>query len=124
MHILWNVVLEKFKDEAVSKNFPKGKVLAIAIEEIPAAVRTYMLAEYVRRVHLINGIFFYATRMKERNGVCDELECKMQIFNLQRHLRKGLAKEGDLMTMKARSLLLTEEEMKQFWFYMSPEDTE
>ena len=49
----------------------------MAIEDVPNEVRDYLIKRYLTRIQLINGIFFFAKRMKERAGVCDELECKM-----------------------------------------------
>lgn len=72
--------------------------------------------EYLRRVQLMNGIFFYQNRREKQKGVCDDLECKMQIANLQRHLAKGVkeGKEQIISKETAKLTFFSDQDLEEF----------
>ena len=74
--------VEKFRDMAIDSKNNQAIALSEAIEAIPTSLRDYVLKEYLRRIALVNGIFFYAKRRVVSAEVCDDVECKMQIANL------------------------------------------
>lgn len=90
---MWAQTAEKFRDMALDSKNNQAIALAEAIEAIPASLRDFVLKEYLRRIALVNGIFFYAKRRVDSAQYCDDVECKMQIANLQRHLAKGMDRE-------------------------------
>lgn len=90
-HLLWVEVADEFRKVARRKGDVRALELSKAIDAIPPQIKDYVLTEYVRRVQLINGIYFYARRINNENA--DAVECKMQIVNLKRHLRKGLTRD-------------------------------
>ena len=74
---------------------------------------------------MINGICFYAQRIRNSGEEADVIECKMQIWNLQRHLRKGLTKTDQIKkkeTETIKRVQMSEDDLKQFWFYMSKKE--
>lgn len=88
--ILWHKVLDEFRETAIKLDHKAAIRVAEAIEMIPKSIKYYVIKEFIRRVQLINGISWFAYRMKNHPEACDDLECKMQILNLQRHLKMGL----------------------------------
>lgn len=123
----WDCVLAKFLKQARNLSHDRGITLARAIEGVAPAVRNFAVTSYVRRMQMINGIFFFAERIKKEDLGVDPVECRMQIFNLQRHLKKGFrrADNRDLIFKKNLSIShLTDAELAQYWFYKSPEELE
>ena len=64
----------------------------------------------------MNGIFFFARRMKDPHA--DIIECKIQITNLKRHLRKGLTRDKEKLLLPENEAMsfMPERLMRQFWF--------
>lgn len=77
---------------------------------------------------MINGIGFFAQRINKKDFKhMDLLECKMQIFNLSRHLKKGTrrADTRDLIFKEnLETSQLDDEEMENYWFYKTTEELE
>ena len=76
---------------------------------------------------MINGIYFFADKVNPKNKSfgCDPLECKMQIFNLIRHLKKGTrrADKKDLIFKWNLDVsFMSDDELSSYWFYKSPEE--
>lgn len=108
-------------------NQQRGITLALAIEDVPKDIREYAIASYCRRMAMINGVFFFAERIKHESFGCDPLECKMQIFNLQRHIKKGTrrADKRDLIFKENLAISqMSDEDMEQYWFWIPPDELE
>lgn len=69
---------------------------------------------------MINGIYFFAERIKNKSYGCDPLECKMQIFNIMRHLKKGTRRFDTKQLIFNENLQISQmsdEEISQYWFF-------
>lgn len=78
---------------------------------------------------MINGISFFAERIRQANTPgsygTDPSECMMQIFNLQRHLKKGTRRDDKRDMIFKENLAIsqmTDEELSPYWFYIKPEN--
>ena len=103
--MLWDRVQERFREKVKSLNNNKN-VLALsnAIDSIPDEIKNYVVTEYVRRVQIVNSIFFYANRIKEKYQVADVIELKLLIGSLQRFLKKGLRKKKNAISNQNRNI--------------------
>jgi len=52
------------------------------ITKINPEVRAYMIKSYLEHAQMLMSINFYRSRMKRKEGECDENEIKLQIFKL------------------------------------------
>ena len=125
IRFLWNQVFERFKSTAEELNHERGMKLTQMIEQIPEEVIDYVIKNYTRRMSMINGIYFFAERIKTEKESCSAIECSMQIFNLQRHLKIG-TRRNDMRDLIFKENLeiaqMSDDEISQYWFWKSPED--
>jgi hypothetical protein len=116
-------VLEKFRDRASELGHKKGLNLAIEIEDVPANIRKFVIQNYIRRMQMILGVYFFAERLKGKSYGCNELECKMQIWNMLTYIKSSTRRDDNrdlIYSWNLEKSLLTDEEFKNYWFWKSP----
>ena len=115
--------MDRYLKRAKELNHEGGVNLAYAIYDVPDAVKKYLIASYLRRMQMINGIYFFADRIKKADLACDKLECQMQIFNLSRHLMKGTRRKDSRDLIFKENLAISQmpdEELMRYWFHKTP----
>ena len=63
VHLIWAHVAEKFRNDAHKLGDMGAIKISKAIDRIPDSIRNYVIKEYSRRVHFVNGINYYKLRI-------------------------------------------------------------